>query len=1149
MTESPTGAHADDRLTVAGWLVDPAAHSLTRDHEHHRLEPRVMQLLLRLAEEPGRVVTRRTLLADVWGDDSYVGDDALSAAVIKLRKAFGDQPRSPQVIETVPKSGYRLIAPVGRDGGHDKPVRPSSPQQTVRRGTVLRCAIEVVALDGRPAAAETWQAVMDGAAARIGRSAARHGGWVAPESGAVVAVFGAPSGLEHHVDQAVATALEIRELGADKELSSETVEVHLRFGIATGPLVAKVPGELDSQRAVFGEPTQRATALADLAAAGEILLADDTAKLSQLDLKVQPVSAAAGLAGSWRILRLDSVDRGSSAWEVRVLHGLTPLQGRQREIAEFERLLERVAAGEGQVLAVSGEPGVGKSRLLHELVAMASLRGFAVNVGHASPVDRHSPFVPVQSMLRETHGLRRSSPDAASDGEALSAVLEPGRQGDSWLDADPEVRHARVVAAVFDVLFPDDGPRVVAVEDVHWADEATRSLVGELVDRIPRRRCLLVVTYRPEFTDPWATKSYATRLRVDPLGPESAVAMLDELAGTDPSLTAWKARVLDRAGGTPLFIEESVSAAKAAGALEGERGRYTALTPEEPLTVPPSVQGLMAERIDRLPPPARSALCVAAVIGRELPAVLLRRALDVDEAELDRLLRELQAAELLFETTSRYQRTYVFKHAFTQEVAYLGLPAAIRREHHQRIADLLGGELAGIVSSTPELLAWHLEESGQTEDALTSWLVAAAAGAQASAYTDSLEDLSRARRLLESVPDETRRLTHALHIELATGTALVQTAGPTDVSVERAYARARELSERVGRPEEKFEAVWGSWFVHLMRGDLHLERVYGEQIEALSQDIDDDGLALEAHHVQWSGLCLAGRPTEARAHSDIGIDRYRAEDHHRLAFSFGGHDPGVCARNLNALSRWLTGDVAVAHERAEEAVALAARLGHPYSQLEASQAALDMALVDGDVEQLERHASALHALVRDGRLPEVAAGYANGFLGAATARRGDSRAGLEMMTAAAPVWSEFWGAWCFPLDTALAELLEASGSLPAAVSHLEGKLTWARESGGTWWDAEIMRVLAGLRRREGADERAIGALLTEAVEVAADQKALLLELRAATSLVSFQRSTKSAPTSTDRVRSLVDLFPSTVDFPTLTEARRLISRKGRRMDP
>jgi DNA-binding winged helix-turn-helix (wHTH) protein len=1137
MPVSETSREERDALRIAGWLVDSAARQLTRGDECRRLEPRVMELLLRLADEPARVVSRSDLLADVWGD-VFVGDDAVSAAVIKLRKAFGDNARSPFVIETVAKSGYRLVAPVERgpiDHRRDGAPAAAGPP-TVRTITVLRCTIDVRARPGTVADAEAWQRVMEDCIERCTRIAESRGGWVIAETSGIVVVFGAPEAQEHHAARAIRAAVDIADTERRHEPDVDALEVGARLGIASGDVVT-----VGVQLLVHGEPVQLASALAEASPPGEVLVTEETLLLSEGIWRAQSHERPPNLPAATNVFRLEATGEWSTAWDARRRRGLTPLHGREYEMARMYALLDLVAAAEGQLLTLSGEPGVGKSRLLHELLTSARERGFVTRVGSTSPLGQHSPFLPFESMLRQA--LRTASSGEhgdVSDLAALAAMLEPGSGDEAWQATDPDVRQARIVAVAIELLLDDDVPVVLAIEDLQWSDEATRTLIGAFADRIARRRCLLVLSCRPDFADPWGSKSYATRLRIDPLRPTASAAMLDELVGADPSLVPWKRLVLDRAGGAPLFIEESVRTAEARGALEGVRGHLTVRPGAPPESVPPSVHGLLAERIDRLSAPARSALSLAAIIGREVPAPLFHAMLGASDRDREMWLGELQAAEMLYEVGPREQPSYIFKHALTQEAAYLRIPTTSRREHHRRAAELLETELAGVSPTTPELLAHHLGEAGLEERSLDAWRRAAAAAAQSGAYTDAVQHLERARGLLTAVTDERARHVHELDIELAIGAALIQTIGPTDPGVEQAYRRASALSSSVSTSEQRFEAEWGLWFVNMMRGNIHVARTLGEELSARADALDDDALQLEAHHVQWSGLLLAGEPSAALEHTEIGLDRYRTADHHWLTFSYGGHDPGVCARNLNAMARWLLGDLDTARARSRSAIELADELGHAYTQMEARFAALNISLLERDADGLEQHALAVQTMVHAERLPEIAGGYAGGYLGAAAAIRGDHGTALDLLSAASPVWQEFWGAWCFPLDAEFAQELAASGATTEAIRVVEDKLALANESGANWWNGEFLRVLAELRMHS-EDIDSAKATMLDALETARAQKARFLELRAATALARLEAATGSDTGAITTLRSVIAAFAPDLEATALSDARRVTS--------
>ena len=1122
----------DVPLRVAGWKVDPVGHQLEREGVRRHVEPRAMDVLLRLAQDAPSVVTRKTLLLEVWGD-TFVSDDAVSATIIKLRKAFDDDSRHPTVIETVPRSGYRLVADVEREDRPEPAHTPAEPTATGSRvATVMRCTIAVASPDHSDPDPAHWPEVMRRATAAVDSIVERLGGWTSEDSTGVLATFGAPLSLEHHADRALSAAAEILQSVIPQPSGALNTRVHI--GIASGPVVvAHGPAQ---GVMVFGEPVTTASLLAAAAADGEALVVSSPAmsRPTSIAVKLEPV-AVPHMPGQVR--RLTRVTQTTGLWEARSRQGLISLKGRAEEFDRLQALLARVKAGRGQVVRMVGEPGAGKSRLLFELAELAQAQEFAIHVGHATPVDRHSPYISWGELIRSAaQQPASSSGEGPVDVSALRAVTNPNDLDSSWASIDPEVRRSRIVDAVVDALLPGDQPVLLALEDAHWADEASRSLTEAIATTIARRSCLLVVTTRPTTEDPFAALSYATNIRVDSLDLRQSAELLDSLVGSHPSLDGWKKLVLDRAGGTPLFLEESVRSGRASGALVNSGGQYVAGHSPD-FQVPPSVQSLIADRIDHLEPNDRTLVCAAAVLGREIPEELLRSVAQLEENDWHSSVTALQREELLYQTTSGGRRALVFKHALTRDVAYLGISSGERRALHNRAANEISVDRA----MSPEILAWHLMEAGRDREALPQLIAAATHANQAGSHEDSLTHLARARELLPAVPAADERQHLSLALELATGTALVQTLGPADPQVEAAYERARELAVDAGSPTERFQAVWGSWFVHLMKGDLTREREYGRLVVEASRELDDDALALEAHHVQWSGLTLAGSPLEAMKHSDIGIENYRPERHHWLTFSYGGHDPGVCARNLNALARWMTADVETAHQRSRAAIALANDLAHPYSLLESTQACLNMALLSLDHATLTAEATRLVDLVDEGLLPEITKGYTDGFLGAALALDGDLNEAETMMRHAAPVWSEFWGAWCFPLDAVYASVLADAGHVDEGLDHVKRTLSAAEDSGGHWWDAELLRVVAGLRLRRDEDVVAAGDTYRMAIQIAADQGALLLELRAASDFVELTQRSKGKDEARRCLADVVSRVPEQEPFADLATARQLLA--------
>jgi DNA-binding winged helix-turn-helix (wHTH) protein/predicted ATPase len=1136
---------------VDGWQIDAAAHRITKGADTRRLEPTAMQVLVLLAAEPGVVVSRAELLRSVWGG-AFVGDDAVSAAIIKLRRAFNDSARSPRVIETVHKSGYRLIAPITTSKPvhrphTDEPANPGSPP-SVRLATLLRCEFDIDHPPRSPMAPEQWRQATEAIGDAIARIILRHGGTPIHESTATMGVFGAPVSQEHHALRAVQAAIEIRtDIHAT---SGGEVPFTWRIALASGEVLS-TSEQPTVGPSIYGAPVQRVSSLGSVALPSEILLAGETRELA-MGLQDVHLEQRANVGSD--CYTLGARAGWSSPWEARAERGLTPMFGRDHEVGRIEDLLRDVSIGKGRIVAVSGEPGAGKSRLVHEALLLATAQGLDTMVAAASPLEARTPFFPIRELLVDRlqlghplatdddefrSQLERHQNSSSIDAAALLAVLRPERPSHDWTLLDPEIRRTRTLAAILDVMIDDERPSLIVFEDLHWADEATLRLVDVIVTHIARRPCIAMVTYRPEFMDPWPTKSYYTHLPVDVLASSASGLMIDHLVGHDPSVERWKATVIGRAGGTPLFIEEVVRSARATGALTGEAGDLKLSEPSSQNRLPASVLALVADRVDRLSEGAREILWCAAVIGREVPAPLLASLVDGLLTDRTEGLEELQASELLF--SARYQRQpgFVFKHALTQEVAYRQIPESQRREFHRTVADALRSSVASGAHVSPEMLARHHSGAEQHALAIDAWVNAASSATRAAAFSDALDHLDRAREALTHVTAADRGPLE-LAIELAAASTVVQSAGPTDPAVEHSYRRARVLASALGTARQRYEGAWGLWFVHLMRGEIGLARLIGDELLQLAIELDDEALQLEAHHVQWSGLSLAGEPRSVRVHAEIGITQYQPEKHHWLTFSYGGHDPGVCSRNLDAMALWLLGQPDLARERSASALSLATDLGHPYTKLESFNSALNIALLDGDVDTLQRHAAALQMMVDDGALPVVAASYANGFSANALVLAGDLDAGVRLMRLAAPVWQEFWGAWCFPLDSAFAMALALAGHPSEAIDVIEGRLTLVEESGAHWWDSEFHRVLGELvwASAPAGPARAI-ASLQRALSEARRQEARFLELRAATSLARLYHRLERTNDAVEILNAICGWFPPDAELTDLRSAREL----------
>jgi predicted ATPase len=467
--------------------------------------------------------------------------------------------------------------------------------------------------------------------------------------------------------------------------------------------------------------------------------------------------------------------------------GLTRFVGREAEIAALRQALDQAGAGHGQVVAVVGEAGVGKSRLVYECVHAHYTQGWRVLESASVSYGKATPYFPAVDLLkRYAHVEDADEPRtvrAKVTGQVLTLdeTLQETVPALLWLlDAAPDdspfrtlefpQRRQRTIEALKRVLLRESQvqPLLLVFEDLHWIDAETQALLDSLVESLPTARLLLLVNYRPEYQHGWGSKTYYTQLRLDPLPPASAEAFLDALLGQDPSVMPLERVLIARTEGNPFFLEESVRTLVETGVLVGEPGAYRLAQALPTIQVPATVQAVLAARIDRLSAEEKQLLQAAAVIGSEVPLPLLQAIAELPEAVLHRGLSRLQAAEFLYETRLFPERAYTFKHALTQQVAYQSLLMSTRHRYHGLLAQALEAQPQA-VETQPELLAHHYTEADLGAQAVKYWQRAGERSNVHSAYVEAVAHLTRGLEVLQTLPESLARARHELDMQIALG--------------------------------------------------------------------------------------------------------------------------------------------------------------------------------------------------------------------------------------------------------------------------------------------------------------------------------------------------------------------------------------------
>jgi class 3 adenylate cyclase len=613
----------------------------------------------------------------------------------------------------------------------------------------------------------------------------------------IMALFGAPIAHEDHAVRACYAALAMQEAircYSDDVRRTHGLEVQIRVGLNSGEVVVRAIGnDLHMDYSAIGQTTHLAARMEQLAPPGSIRLTADTRRLAAGWVQVTPLGPVPvkGLSTPVEVCELVGAGPARTSRQAFAARGLTPFVGRHAEFAALHQALEQARAGHGQVVAVIGEAGVGKTRLFHEFAHVARPQGWFLLESSSTSYGKATSYLPVIDLLKaycqieerdEARRMREKltgrlltlDPALGPTLPALLALLEVPVEDPAWHALAPAQRRQRTLEALKRLLLRQSQvqPLLLVFENLHWIDAETQGFLDDLVESLPAARLLLLVNYRPEYQHSWGTKTYYTQLRLDPLPPASAEAMLQSLLGDAAGLEPLKQRLIERTQGNPFFLEESVRTLVETQVLVGEQGAYRLAGTLPSIQVPATVQAVLAARIDRLPPEEKQLLQTAAVIGTEVPWPLLQAITETPDEALSRSLAQLQAAEFLYETSLFPERAYTFKHALTHEVAYASLLQERRRALHARIVEALEALAGDRVAEQVERLAHHALRGEVWAKALAYCRQAGEKAMARSAYRKVVEYFEQALSALAHLPEQRETREQAIDLWLTLRYAL-----------------------------------------------------------------------------------------------------------------------------------------------------------------------------------------------------------------------------------------------------------------------------------------------------------------------------------------------------------------------------------------
>ena len=776
----------------------------------------------------------------------------------------------------------------------------------------------------------------------VADTVARFVGFVAKYMGdGVLIYFGYPEAHEDDAERAVRAGLTVIDSVGRLTLP---VPLSVRIGVASGLVVVGdlIGAGASRERGVVGETPNLAARLQALAAPDTLVIAESTRRqigaLFELeDLGMQPLAGFVERQHAWRVVGESGVVSRFEALRSEA----TPLIGRDEELALLLRRWHQAKNGAGRVVLLSGEPGIGKSRLTAALSqAIREDRHTRLHY-FCSPHHQNSALYPSIVQLERAAGSGR---DDAGDYKLvkLRRLLAPSARGENEiallaellslpstadeLNLSPQRKREMLFEALLHQLeaLARSRPLLMVVEDAHWVDPTSRELLDLTLDLVRRLPILLVITFRPEFQHGWAGLPHVTALALSRLGESDVADLARGFAGRTPLGNQIVEEIVERTDGVPLFVEELTRAVVEAGndTLAGPRSLS--------LSVPATLQASLVARLDRLGPIAKEVGQIGAVIGREFSYELIERVTQ-RPAELRVGLDRLVEAELLFCRGVAPQSTYLFKHALVQDAAYGTLLRAKRQELHARVAAVLEQHFADLVERQPELLAHHSTEAGAADRAVSQWLKAGHYAAARLAHLEAIRHFERGLALINSLQEDAPRDRLETELQLARGLSLITKEGFVSRAANQSYRRARELAEKWGDQRQLFTAVYGLWQGSAGSGDIIDGRRLSTTLLELTEARADEGFRLQAHHSAWATCLHSGQPKASREHSSAGRQLYDPERHRSHRLLFGGHDPGVCACMFSALATWVLGYPEQAVASGNEGVGLAERLAHPLS--------------------------------------------------------------------------------------------------------------------------------------------------------------------------------------------------------------------------
>jgi class 3 adenylate cyclase/ABC-type transport system involved in cytochrome c biogenesis ATPase subunit len=769
---------------------------------------------------------------------------------------------------------------------------------------------------------------------------AKFDGFIAQYLGdGILVYFGFPQAQEHAGERAVRAGLEIAgKIGQLKQPDGRALQA--RVGIATGLVVTGGATGVGTagEETVVGDTPNLAARLQSLADPGCVLVGPTTHQLTSnfFEFSFLGEHAIKGFRDSisvWKVLGESAIENRFAAAHAAAAG---PIVGRERELAFLYDSWQRATRGDGHVVLLAGEAGIGKSRLLEALAERVSEEPHRLLRCQCSPYHRNSVLFPFKTLLRHRLDISRDLPTqenldrisrmlervgrhARSSTLLLAELLEVS-SGDtlSSIEMTPNQRKEETLTILEDLLMaPLDGPVLLLLEDAHWSDQTTQTLIERLLKRIGREHALVLITHRPELKTNWSEHPQGTLITCKQIGHEHCAALIRNVASRMQMDDTLIREIVTRSDGVPLFAEELTKAVLDLRSLGAS-------------AVPLTLQDSLMARLDRLGP-AKDIAQIASVIGRQFSYALLEAIAGASDIDLRAALARLRESGLIFEAGNEGESSYSFNHSLVQEAAYESLSRSRRQSLHKEIAHHLESQSNATGESEPTLIAHHYSRAGEAEKSFHYWLLAADRSGQRLAFAESVDNLTSALAEAERVADPKLRTRLKLDAQLRLGATLAIHKGPQTNEAALALEQAKTLAKEANAGPQLFQATWGLYLNAARNRRLDKVEVLGEELTTISREIGDEDLKFEALHHRWGSAYFFGQTAKMLEYATEGTEHYDRDRHHKFSYVFAGHDPGACAYGCRATALGMAGHSRSVRPALDAGLALATSLQHPSS--------------------------------------------------------------------------------------------------------------------------------------------------------------------------------------------------------------------------